>query len=348
MKAIKIILFFVILGFVGCNTYNFTTNVLVPADITLPQHIEKVGIMNRSLPEKSNLFNNILEGFITGESIVADREATLYAIRNCVSTLNNNPRFKGVSLEGEDYKGTGTKQFPVVLDFNEVDKLCKKYGVDAIACLETFDSDVMLIPGTIRKKRKNKEGVEETYTEYTAELRIRVNAGWRVYDNIKKEMIDQQVFWDEKAWNSVGISPDDALLKLPNKRAAINDAGALSGQMFAYRISPKWIAVSRYIYTKPKKEDAFVQGNKLARTKDWKQAAEKWSPVTNNSDNKVAGRACHNMAVASEMEGELETAIEWANKAYKEKEFRRIASYHNELNKRKSDQLKLKKQMEKE
>jgi hypothetical protein len=345
MKNAKLLIFLLVFAVVSCKTYNFTTNVLVPADITLPQHIEKIGIMNRSLPEKSNLFNNILEGFISGESIVADREATLYGLRNCVSTLNNNPRFKATSLEGEDYRGTGTKKFPIPLDWTEVDKLCKKYSVDAIASLETFDSDIMLLPGTVQRTRKNKEGAEEKYTVYTAELRIRVNAGWRVYDNANKQMVDEQVFYDEKAWNSEGISPDDALRKLPNKRAAINDAAAYAGQMFAYRISPKWLSVSRYIYTKPKKEEAFVKGKELVETNQWKAAAEKWSPVSNNSDEKIAGRACHNMAVAAEMEGNLESAIQWADKAYKEKGLKRISTYLNELNRRKMDQVKLDEQM---
>jgi hypothetical protein len=345
MKALRLLLLLPVIAFTACNTYNFTTNVLVPADITLPQHIEKIGVMNRSLPEKSNLFNNILEGFISGESIVADREATLYTIRNTVNTLNNNPRFKATCLEGEDYRGTGTKQYPVPLDWNEVDKLCKKYGVDAIASLETFDSDVMMIPGTVIRKRKNKEGVEENYTVFTADLRIRVNAGWRVYDNVKKQMIDEKSFMDEKAWGSEGVSPDDALRKLPNKRGAINDAGAYAGQMFAYRISPKWLPVSRYVYTKPKKEEAFVKGKELARAREWKQAAAKWAPVTGYQDEKMAGRACHNMAVAAEMEGDLETAIQWADKAYKEKHFRKVSSYLNELHRRKSDQLKLNEQM---
>lgn len=334
-----------VIAVTGCNTYHFTTNVLVPADITLPQHIEKIGIMNRSLPEKSNLFNNILEGFISGESIVADREATLHGIRNTVNTLNNNPRFKATSLEGEDYRGTGTKQYPVPLDWNEVDKLCKKYGVDAIASLETFDSDVMLVPGTVVRTRKTKDGKEEKYNVYTADLRIRVNAGWRVYDNVKKQMIDEKSFWDEKAWGAEGTSPDDALRKLPNKRAAINDAAAYSGQMFAYRISPKWLPVSRYVYTKPKKEEAMVKGKRLAETKDWKGAAALWSGLTQNSDEKTAGRACHNMAVAAEMEGDLDAAISWADKAYKEKGFRKISGYLNDLNHRKMDQQKLNEQM---
>lgn len=341
----KISLLCLFAGMIGCNTYNFTTNILVPADITLPSHIDKVGIMNRSLPEKSDLFNNILEGFLSGESVVADREGSMYAIRSTVANLNNNPRFKATSLEGEDYRGTGTKKFPVPLDWEIVNKLCQKYGVDAIACLETFDSDVMIAPGSRQKTRKN-NGVEEKYTEFFCDLRIRVNAGWRVYDNIKKQMIDEQVFYDEKSWTGVGLTPDEAMHKLPNKRGAINDAAGFSGQMFAFRISPKWMNASRYIYTKPKKEPLFKKAKELASAEKWKEAAEIWSELAKRQDEKIAGRACFNMAVASEMEGNLPVAYTWAEKAYKEKGLKKASYYINTLNTRIMEQKKLKEQME--
>ena len=336
---------FILISIWGCNTYNFTTNILVPADITLPAHIDKVGIMNRSLPEKSELFHNILEGFLTGESVVADREGSLHAIQSTVYNLNNGPRFKATSLEGEDYRGTGTKKFPIPLDWSVVSALCQKYNVDAIACLETFDSDVIFVPGS-RQKTRRKDGVEEKYTEYFCDLRIRVNAGWRVYDHVKKEMIDEKVFYDEKAWTGIGVSPDDALRKLPNKRSAINDAASFAGQMFAFRISPKWMSASRYVYTKPKKEELFKKGKDLAVAQKWKEAAELWSELAKREDKKIAGRACHNMAVASEMEGNLPAAISWAEKAFTDKGLKKSRYYVNILHTRQMEQKKLNEQME--
>ena len=129
--------------------------------------------------------NNILEGFITGESIFADKQASYSALRGCSNKLNQSPRLKSVVLENENYKGTGTKQFPLPLEWYEVDNLCKKYGVDAIAALETFDSDINTNSGK-NVKNETKDGKNITVTEYWADLQIRSNAGWRIYDNKNK------------------------------------------------------------------------------------------------------------------------------------------------------------------
>ncbi len=48
-------------------------------------------------------------------------------------------------LTSEDFRGTGTKQFPLPLEWPQVEMLCKKYNVDAIVALETFDSDLIAL-----------------------------------------------------------------------------------------------------------------------------------------------------------------------------------------------------------
>jgi len=345
LSLVSISLIFTIITLDSCKTSSFTTTFLVPADITIPQHIQSVGVLNRSLPNKEDLLLNILEGFISGESVLADRESSINAVRGAVNTLNSNPRFKAVSLEGEDYRGTGTKQFAAPLDWNIVDMLCKKYKVDGLVVLETYDSDIML--GTDKRERKTKKDDREvTYTEFLAHLNIRSNAGWRFYDNEKKLIIDQQVFTDEKGFSGSGLTPEEALSKLPHKRSALNDAGIFSGQMLAFRISPKWLNASRYYYKKARKEEAFKYAKRYVISKQWKTAADTWLPLTNSTDKKIAGRACHNMALAEEMQGNLPEAIKWAQKAYVNHNLKRSRAYLNELNKRQMEQNLLKEQME--
>ncbi len=350
MKTISIslrLLLVVLFAFAShsCSKYNFSTGILVPADITVSQDIQTVGIINRSLPAKDRWLGNLLEGFISGESIFADREGSMHCIRNAANTLNINPRFKATLMEGEDFRGTGTKQFPVPLEWSEVDGLCKKYGVDALISLETFDSDVLLITGS-KEKTRRENGVDVKYTEFFAELRIRVNSGWRFYDNVNKKLIDQQVFTDEKMWTGVGLSPAEALRKLPHKRAAINDAAMFSGQMLAFRISPKWLTASRTIFKKAKGNDAFPQARNQARVKNWEEVAKLMEPLTNDPDHKIAARACHNMAVAAEMNGDLQLAYDWAKKAYVLHKKSIYRSYVNQLYVRIKDQEILKEQLE--
>jgi hypothetical protein len=66
-----------------------------------------------------------------------------------------------------------------------------------------------------------------------------------------------------------------------------------------------------------KGSNSFTIGTRMARTGNWKGAEEQWFRETNNANPKIAGRACYNMAIISEINGDLDKAMEWAKKYYK-------------------------------
>ena len=73
----------------------------------------------------------------------------------------------------------------------------------------------------------------------------------------------------------------------------------------------------------------------MARTGNWKGAEEVWLKETNNTSRKIAGRACYNMAIISEINGDIDKAIEWAKKAYENYNNRLGLTYVNILKNRK-------------
>ncbi len=328
--------------FSSCKTSSLQVQVLVPAQINIPQDINSLGLLNHSLPSKDDRWSNIVEGFLTGESIFADKDASYATLNGCTNKLNNSPRFKSLVLSNENFRGTGTKQFPLPLDWSEVEMLCKKYNVDAIVALETFDSDMMFRSGS-EVKNQTKDGKTISVVEFWSDLKIRVNAGWRIYDYKNKKIIDQDVFTDEQGWHATGPSESAARGNLPSKRSCLDNAGRFAGEMFAVRISPNWIWVGRYYYVKG--DPQFKEAKRYVKLNDWKGAAKIWSRYTNSIDPKIAGRACHNMALAAEMEGDLQSALEWATKAYKTYNIKKDLAYINQLSYRISQQDKLKQQM---
>lgn len=328
--------------FYSCSTRSMSMSVLQPADIFVPRHIEKVGIINHSLPDKSSLFGNILEGLFSGESIMADKEGSYHCIKGLTFSLNNGPRFDAVLLENEDYRGTGTKKFPALLSWEEVDKLCKKYGVDAIITLATFDSDIRIERGSRTKTRKV-DGQRVEYVEFWSDMHIRVNSGWRIYDNKNRRIVDESVFTDEKGFGGKGDSPGNADRRLPSKRRAVNDAAVFSGEMYAMRISPTWVRVTRSYFVKG--HDDLKRAKEFIRSNQWDEAAKIWERLSNDSDPKVAGRSCYNMALYHEYQGNLSAAHEWAKKAYNGYKIKQARSYISILQMRISDQKKLKEQL---
>lgn len=331
------------LAITSCNTAKVNLQVLVPADISVPSHIKKVVVANRSLPEKKETAVNILEGFISGESILADREASSQCIKSLVKELNSNPRYEAMLKDDDELRGTGTRQFPEPLNFEKVISICKQYGADGLIVLETFDSNLDLNVGTEQEKKK--EGDKEvTVTNYISNLRINVNSGWRIYDPVNFRIVDQNQFVDEKHWSGKGDTEKKARRDLPSKRAAINESGAYSGMRYGKRISPNWKWVSREYYVR--KHASFKVAQQYVKKDQWDKAAELWNAMSKEKDPKTAGRACYNMALANEMEGNLDVAINWAEKAYTQYNIKAAKSYIKILKTRLRQQDKINEQME--
>ena len=50
---------------------------------------------------------------------------------------------------------------------------------------------------------------------------------------------------------------------------------------------------------------------KYALNNEWLKAAEIWNKQSRNKNPRMAAKACYNMALACEMEGKLDAAIDW-------------------------------------
>jgi len=73
----------------------------------------------------------------------------------------------------------------------------------------------------------------------------------------------------------------------------------------------------------------------------WDSAAELWLLETNNKDSKIAGRACYNMAIINEINGDLDKALEWATKSYTDYGDKIALRYINILKNRKAKALQI-------
>jgi len=326
----------------SCATSSIGVQVLIPADITVPQHIQKVAVINHSLPAKENQKWNIIEGIFTGESIFGDREGAENCMSGLVNQLNSGPRFKAALVSNMDLRGTGTRQFPTPIDWNIVDGICKSMDVDALIALETFDSDFNYKKYT-RNVTKKVENQDITVVEHYADMQVNVNAGWRIYDNTTKQIIDEKAFIDNKVFTAKGNDPNNALANLPQKRNAVNQAAVYAGSRFGVRISPAWRYENRQYYIG--KANEFKQTRKYVEHNDWDMAIKIWEGMTTNPDTKIGGRACFNLGIAYEMKGDFETALAWMKKAYYDYNLKAASQYINILNRRIADRQRLDEQM---
>ncbi len=331
------------LGFSGCVNTVYV-KALKPADINLPGHFQKIAVAERTRPTKENQAVNIIEGVLSGEGILADRDGGLSCLNGLTESLLKTPRYTVVQPAGLNLKGSGTANFPPPLTWEEVEKICNANNADALVMLEAFDSNSLITFGLRDKKVKSKEGVDQVVVEHVANMRMNIITAWRVYDFKNKVIVDEFKGTDYLDFTGVGGTPQIASSNLPNKREAIKRTGYHGGSAYGYRIAPQWVTLHRDYYIKGSQR--LKQGKRLARVGDWEGAAKIYQQAYKSSSRKESGRAAYNMALVSEVLGNLDAAKEWAKKSYTEKGIKRGLAYSRAIERRMRDEKVLERQME--
>jgi hypothetical protein len=171
-----------------------------------------------------------------------------------------------------------------------------------------------------------------------------VKTGWRIYDPAGRNILDEFVLSKDLVFSGKVINPVAAASALIERKEAVKQVGSKAGQAYAYRIMPYSTRVSRYYYVRG--DGSFKMATRMARTGNWDGAAKIWQQATGSASGKTAGRACYNMAIISEINGDLAGAMQWAQKAYENYGNRLALSYVNVLKNRQTDNAILRSQNE--
>jgi len=338
-----------LITFISCAGSSLSLRVLVPAEININKEIKHIGIINRSLPADNKRVMNLVEGFISGETIMGDRIGSNTCLNGLAETLNNSPRFTAVIIAGERLRGTGTRRLPPQLSWRRVEQICDKYRVDGLIALEIFDSDISLkrhkkmITKRIKDK-KTKKKIKVKVPQYRMRLYIDVNSAWKVYDPSNRSIVDVSTYTDRKSWRSRGKTRGEARRELPTKREAINEAGYFAGLQYGARVSPTWIQVNRFYYVKGSPE--FKEAHRYVKTGDLKQAERIWKRILEGNDIKMAGRAAYNLAFAAEIRGDFEPAYQWAKMSYSKYGNKKAYHFMEVIRNRMAEKQQLEEQLE--
>ena len=321
---------------------------LQPAQMKIDDHISTIAIVDRSKPSKGWL--NALEGAVTGEAIGQDKSGRRKAVQGLAEALSKTPRFSlketGIELTGSE---TGSSMLPP-MDWNEVMSICQKYGADALAVIEMFDSDQNVRTRRDDIKTKSKSGRDSIRIEYEADRRLDIKMGWRLYDPKSKIIIDEIVVTQGADSREKAETETKARDRLPSIYRVIEDVSYKTGLDYGARIAPTWVTLNRTYYGKAKGtyEEKMKQAARYAEAGDWLKAAEIWQPIAQQkSDLETAGKAAFNMAVANESLGKLDLALDWAKKAYTEFSNKKAKSYIETIKMRQNDERKLEYQLTK-
>ena len=297
------------------STHKLTLSVTEPAPVYMPESINSIAIINRSEPSKDNKVLDDLDKILSAEGKNLDKEAAQAAVIGLYDELTANNAFSEVKLiEDLEIKSPGLGVFPAAISWNDIEQLCNDNDVDAIFALSFYDTDSKLKYTIDTVKVNTPLGIKIPALEHRVTVSTGIHTGWRIYDPINKLILDEYVMPNQVTLVGKGINPVKAANAIIGRKEAVLDISNKIGHNYALRIFPYRIRVSRDYYVKG--TNNFEIAMRRAQAGDWDGAAELWEKEVNNPDGKIAGRACYNMAIINEINGNLDKAIEWATKSY--------------------------------
>jgi hypothetical protein len=340
MKKYSIILL-IIFSLASCKTQQLYLTVVEPAPVTMPSYIKSVGVINRSIPTDNTKTLDVLEKVFSLEGVNLDKEGAMESIRGLSDELMNNKRFDEVkTLADIDFRTSALSGFPNALTWEIVSKICTETKTDALFALEKFDTDTHLNYSTRKVDIKTPLG-SVPGIEHQADMETLVKTGWRIYDPAAKLILDEFIYNESVIFSGRGINPLLAASALTGRKEAVNEVSNKAGHGYAMRIIPYRLRVMRDYYVKG--TNNFKIARRKAQVGKWDDAGVLWEKETANPKTKIVGRACYNMAIINEINGDLESALKWAQKSYEDTNNKLALRYVSILKNRlyKTDILKI-------
>ena len=342
----KYFIFLLSISLFACRSKNIVTmSVIEPAPVTMPASIKTIGVINRSIATDESKKMDEADKILSLEGKNLDKEGAEKCVKALLYELQKNTRFTQVKfLDNVFLKNSGLGVLPAPLSWDAVEKICTENKIDCLYSLELYDTDSKVNYSVVPVTLKGPLGVDIPAVEHVASITTHIKVGWRIYDAINKNILDE--FPGSASITSAGrgINPMVALQAVMGRKEAVLDKSNSMGESYGQSILPYQTRVSRDYYVRG--TDNFKIARRKAQTGNWNEAGELWKKETTNSKRKVAGRAHYNMAIISEINGDLDGAIQWAQKAYENYKNKLALRYVNILKYRKSQNRLLNQQQE--
>lgn len=324
---------------------NLTMSVTEPAPVYVPSNIKNIGLLNRSLASAKNKPLDDIDKILSIEGMNLDIEGANYIVQSLKDTFEKDDQYNAVKIVTSDkVKNPGLGIFPSAVPWETIEMLCQDNKLDAIVTLSFYDTDAKVTYKTRTVEQLNAFGIKIPLIEHEATITTHIKTGFRIYDNIEKVIRDEIIL--DRWITSVGkgINPTRAIEAIIKRKEALLQASTKIGQDYVFRTYPFKIRVTRQYYVKG--SENFEIGKRRAQTGDWDGAAELWEQELNNPKSKIAARACYNMAIINEINGDLASAMTWASKSYIDYEDKNALRYLNILKNRQNRDLQLQEQSE--
>ena len=330
VKRVLYVLLLMALVISGCSKYGYVRlNFPQPPETYLPDDVNFIAVVNRSLVEEEDADTRTFEAITTSEVAGSDRLASDDCVKGAFEASKRMESAELVIPQKVRLYGTGTREMPELLDWELVAGICESEGCDALLVLETFDSNTDLLLTTATEQAAAIISTGSPKATLPDRVNVNVVCYWRLYHPGTKSIIDQYQHSTYLSFNTNGGLPPPT---------ALPETAYSAGIAYINRFLPGFYVERRDLYkrTSGSAKHQFKAGYRRAEVANWTGAMEIWEELSDHPKQKTAGRACLNVAVANEVLGNTDLALDWAKKSYEYHNDKLGRSYSKILLRRKS------------
>jgi len=296
--------------------------------IKISDSIQSFTILNRSLtPEFSNYNEDSLQIKFYKQnfkvnSMILDSTASDTTIKALGDILFDSERFDVViPVDRDIYRLLPFIQTPEPLTWDYVESICTQFKTDALIVLENIAMHT-----TTNYETRREILSYDNEKSYFASIDFYSRSHWRIYyPKTKQIILDYKLNTDTLYWESYERDLRTTFRNLPSIKSAASETGIRNALDFGKLIAPNWVEETRYYYVF---EDTNIDKSvQLAADGDWNGAQDNWELYVGKGSSFKRSRIMLNLALAAEMTGDLEQAIEWAKKS-QEVYYREVTNHY--------------------
>ena len=280
-----------------------------PARISFPDELKRVGIVN-NVPE--NLPNLLARQFTDAPDTEADglsRKTTYYngtpalAIESLAQAIADEQYFEQVIICDSALRAADTQLRAGGLSLEEINQLCSDLGVDVLISLEA-----------LQMREVREVGYIPEFGVFGGQVAVNVRPTINLYLPGRDTPVTTVNASDSIYWDEVGGSYNNVRNRLISEQEMVKQASDFAGTVPVKSLLPHWTTTERTYFTNGniKMRDGVV----YAREGQWDKAAELWQQAYNSSKSaKKQCYAAYNLALAYEMQDNIEEALKWITTA---------------------------------
>lgn len=329
---------------------NLTIEIPAPGKENLPVNIQSLTLINRCVDKR---FSELNEGTTQNYFFESDLEIDTFffdiaAADTIIKALGNlmfeSGRYDIVIPEN---------RFPFInsevsaknpLSWEEVEHYDSLFKTNAVLSLEDFN---ISISSEVEAGSVWDYEMAHFFRVYYAKIKINSSALFNIYDPIRERVLNSFIrdtlFWDylymvknEKYPEQTYWIKCTILKRLPTIKKVLTESAINLASIYSSKISNQWQPENRN-YFSLYNYDAGIT-HKFVKLNEWEKAMEMWQNLLKTTKQKrLKSKAQYNLAVGSEIMGNISEAKKWCMKSYETSPHPLTLQYLDILKKRESE-----------